>query len=569
MSILGASFQIGRSALATYQSALAVTGQNIANVGNPDYARQSGRLATLDGGLTPSGHQVGAGVRMTGLVRNFDAAVENRLRVALGARSGAETSQQAWLQTESLYNELTDADLSTQLNNFFNAFATLEINPQDASTRSLIRSSAENVAGEFQRLHKGLVSQVEDLNVRVGQAVDRADDIAGEIANLNKLIITEESRGVGVASALRDRRDGLLRELSEYLDIQVRETANGAVNVYVNSDPLIEAGRSRGLKTELRLEDGLEIFQVRFTDNNGLVRARDGLIAGVVDARDNAIRGQISALDGVARAFIGEVNRVQSTGVGLNAQQSLSGVHAVRDANAVLNDPTLGLPYPVSNGVMIVHVRNAQTGQETTRQIEVDLDGLNGDDTTLADLAAALDGVPGLSAGVTTDLRLQVTADAGSEVWFSEDTSGALTALGVGAFFEGDSASTINLHDSIRNNVSLIAASANGAAADGANAGRFALLQRDGTALLNGRTVQQAQADMFSTVAVGAANAQVRYDAADAVYSSMLAQREAVSGVSLDEEAINLSKFQTAFQGAARYLSAIDRLADDVLALVS
>ena len=35
MGLLGPSFQIGRSALAAYQAAIAVVGQNIANVGNP------------------------------------------------------------------------------------------------------------------------------------------------------------------------------------------------------------------------------------------------------------------------------------------------------------------------------------------------------------------------------------------------------------------------------------------------------------------------------------------------------------------------------------------------------
>ena len=52
MAILGSAFQIGRSALAAYQSAIAITGQNIANVGNANYTRQSGRLAALSGGMT-------------------------------------------------------------------------------------------------------------------------------------------------------------------------------------------------------------------------------------------------------------------------------------------------------------------------------------------------------------------------------------------------------------------------------------------------------------------------------------------------------------------------------------
>ena len=46
------------------------------------------------------------------------------------------------------------------------------------------------------------------------------------------------------------------------------------------------------------------------------------------------------------------------------------------------------------------------------------------------------------------------------------------------------------------------------------------------------------------------------------------AQREGLSGVSLDEEAINLMRQQRAFQGAARLVAAVDELMKTVLSLV-
>ena len=42
-------------------------------------------------------------------------------------------------------------------------------------------------------------------------------------------------------------------------------------------------------------------------------------------------------------------------------------------------------------------------------------------------------------------------------------------------------------------------------------------------------------------------------------------QREALSGVSIDEEAISLIKFQRAYQGAARFLSVVDRLLETLI----
>ena len=186
----------------------------------------------------------------------------------------------------------------------------------------------------------------------------------------------------------------------------------------------------------------------------------------------------------------------------------------------------------------------------------------------MADLAAALDGVAGISASVTTDNRLRIEVAAGSELGFSEDSSGALAALGVATFFQGQDASDIDIHSAVRADSRLIAASLTGETGDGQNAGRIASINAGVSDLLDHLSIQDFHATTINTLAVDAAAARTAEEAADAVHGSLVAQREAVSGVSLDEEAINLAKFEKAFQGAARFLGVIDQLADEVLALV-
>ena len=65
-----------------------------------------------------------------------------------------------------------------------------------------------------------------------------------------------------------------------------------------------------------------------------------------------------------------------------------------------------------------------------------------------------------------------------------------------------------------------------------------------------------------------AAAAKAGNDAANSIMTSLQAQRESISGVSLDEESIQLIKFERAFQGAARYVSVVDGLIDEMLNLV-
>ncbi len=74
--------------------------------------------------------------------------------------------------------------------------------------------------------------------------------------------------------------------------------------------------------------------------------------------------------------------------------------------------------------------------------------------------------------------------------------------------------------------------------------------------------------NLVAETAVAGAAARSATEAADVIVGALTAQRESVSGVSLDEEAINLLRYQRAFQASARYVQMVDRLIGEMLALV-
>jgi flagellar hook-associated protein 1 FlgK len=564
---LGASFQIGRSALAAYQSALALTGQNIANVGNANYTRQSAQLTALAGGYTLGGIVAGTGVGIDALRRHLDEALESRLRLAQAERSGAQTCHELLSRIENIYNELGDSDLSSQLGGLFSAFSSLQTDPTDTAARNTVLTSAASVVATLQRQRSGVLGIVSDLNDGAVAATEQVNDSLRQIAQLNQQIVAASARGRGGDSALRDQRDALLRGLSEVMDLQTREQANGSLNVYVGSQPLVEFSQARTLTTARVRVNGVERMDIRFADDNSTVPVSAGQLGALVAARNTASE-QVQSLDQLANGLIYEVNRVHASGVGLAGYTQLTGSYAVADFKAPLNSAAAGLAFPIQNGSFVVHLRNQTTGLETTQLVKVDLDGVGAADISLADLAARLDAVPGLQAGITTDNRLQLNADSGYEVSFTEDSSGALAALGLAGFFTGTDAATIQVADAVRNNPNLIAAGLNGAPGDGGNAGLLAAVGTRASALLGGNSVQDFHAGLVSRLATETAAAQAAFDAEDTVYSGLRAQRESTSGVNLDEEAINLTMFERSFQGASRYLSVVNSLADEVLNLV-
>jgi len=108
----------------------------------------------------------------------------------------------------------------------------------------------------------------------------------------------------------------------------------------------------------------------------------------------------------------------------------------VLDTTVNLNAAAADLPFRIENGSFFMHVTHQDTGQRETFQVNVD-----GDADSLDDLINAINAgipVPNVTAGVTTDGLVTLTTAAGYEVSFSDDSSGALAALGVNTFFAGE-----------------------------------------------------------------------------------------------------------------------------------
>ena len=105
------------------------------------------------------------------------------------------------------------------------------------------------------------------------------------------------------------------------------------------------------------------------------------------------------------------------------------------------------------------------TGTPVAHRIEVQLDG-GSDDTTLESLAADItDQVTGVTATVTSDNRLALSAEDGLTFVFGfdgqqarEDTSGILAALGINTFFVGSDARDMAVNDVLVEQPALLAA---------------------------------------------------------------------------------------------------------------
>ncbi len=567
MSLLGA-LNAGKSALATQQAALQVTGNNIANAGNTDYTRQVSHVTSARDQQIKPGMFIGTGVNLSSIQRQIDEALQGRIRGSISDDASSQTMQQWIGRVESVFNELSDEDLSTQLSQFFGSWSNLANKPQDVGLRQVVLQNGDSLAKWMNNLRGDLTNLQSDVDRQLASLVVTADELAGQVADLNGQIVINEAGGTGQANALRDQRDVVLKRLSELIDIKTVPGDNGIINVFVGSEPLVFNTENRGVALRQETIDGELVTKVIFKANNGVMKLGSGQIGALNRVRAEQIDGVIAEVDRIAAGLIFELNRIHASGQGLEGFDQVIGGNGVDDTAAALNDAKSGLSFTPVNGSFVVHVKEKATGLITSTLVQIDLDGLDGDDTTLASLAADLDGIDNLSANVSGG-RLRISADSAAvEFSFSQDSSGVLAALGVNGFFTGKDARDIAVSAAVADRPQRLAASKNGEKGDNQTALAIAGLQEVALRALGGATLTETYEAMVNGVAVQASTAASAAEAAMVVRQTLESQREALSGVSLDEEAINLMRQQRAFQGAARVIAAVDELMRTVLQLV-
>ncbi|MCZ6612864.1 MAG: flagellar hook-associated protein FlgK, partial [Planctomycetota bacterium] len=156
---------------------------------------------------------------------------------------------------------------------------------------------------------------------------------------------------------------------------------------------------------------------------------------------------------------------------------------------------------------------------------------------------------------------------SGYEISFSDDTSGALAALGINTFFTGMNAATIGVSQTVVDDPNLLAAGSRHVAGSNGTALGLADLSNVQFTELGGRSMREFWQHSVNALAVQAAASNTAVNASRLVRESLAAQVQAVSGVSLDEETINLLMFQRQFQAAARFIRVTDEMLQTLMSI--
>jgi flagellar hook-associated protein 1 len=574
---LSSALQIGRSGLMVSQAAIQVAGNNMANAATEGYTRQVASLTPAQGQRYGSNAFIGRGVQLEGIGRQVDEAVRSRLRLAVSEESAASVNLDVLSQTEAILGELSESDLSSQLNSFFNAWSELANTPNDMTARNVVISEGETLGLFITRLRSDLTQLEAQIEEMLRGEVAQADELLSRVAQLNEDIVKAE-QGRGEAGGLRDQRDIILTELSELMDVTVVEQASGAVDVLVGSLPVVLGNNSRGLELDARTIDGATVLTIRDKIGHSALDIQSGTIGARFNQRNELVQPTIDDLDSFTNALIFEVNRIHSQGSGGTGFTEATGttVFTPEEAGRAMSSADSTLAFPVGNGTFEINLVNVDSGQKQTFQIEVDLDriddsGIAGtsDDDSLDDIITKINAISGVSAELNSEGRLSISADGErNAITFSNDSNGFLAAAGVNTFFTGTSAGDIGIAGNVNGDPAMLAVSLDHV--NGSNTGAVAManLQSRGLEQLGGVSLRDTWLNTVSEVGIAGSAASTRLQSATLIRESVQGQDLASSGVSLDEEAMNLMNFQRQFEASTRFLAVIDELTQALLTIV-
>jgi flagellar hook-associated protein 1 FlgK len=325
--------EISKRALWTGQAALDVVNHNTSNASTPGYSRQTANIQTTFPYTLPSMNkstmpgQLGTGVEVQSITRVRDAYLDKQFRRENQAKGYWTTQEEMLSKIEGVFNEPSDSGFQTVMNRFWQSLQELAKNPQLDATRAVVRQRGVDLAEAFNHTFNSLIEQQMDINSVIKIRVDDVNNMTAQISELNDQIVKIESVG-DKANDLRDKRDLLLDQLAEIINIQVNESSTGAVTVETAGQTLLQGPMVVRMSTTTVMgTNGQELVSPVWESSGLPVILTDGVIKSLVDARDDSVlagdgrigvQGYINQLNNLAQTIIADFNTQHAAGYDFN-----------------------------------------------------------------------------------------------------------------------------------------------------------------------------------------------------------------------------------------------------------
>lgn len=535
------SLETAKRALTTQQSAIATTGHNIANANTLGYTRQRVSLTATEaypsvGQNSPMmPGQLGTGVKADQIERIRDSFVDMQYRKESSKLGYWESKSKMLSQMENVMDELSGTGISNSMDQFWNSLQDLATEPENEGARRVVRERGSALVDTFNYMYSSLKAIQKDNRSELENTEDNINSMLKQINQLNKQIGAVEPNGY-LPNDLYDERDRLLDSLSTMMNIKVESkssgglaqaSAEGLYDVYMatpegdiltdsNGQPikLIDASTktANGIHIQFDSREELDspVTSIKFFKLNDDPTASSKFAGIDTDSDADTANGLYTLSDFQALNTQGKLKGVME-GYGYMEGQEIKGVY-----NSMFADLD-EMVYTFATAFNEVH-RSGFSLNEIQDGVARDIDFFRFTDSN-------------------------ITAD---------NPRGAATSIA--------------LSQEVMEDVENIAAATEPSTGNGTNALNLAkvkdsILDYGG----NKTNVQSFYQGIIGKLGEQASEANRMEKTSGILKDSVEQTRMSVSSVSIDEEMIDLIKYQQAYNSAARMITIVDEMLDKVI----
>lgn len=218
---------IGKSGIYAANAGINTTAHNISNAETEGYSRQQVKQeASTAIRVYNSYGMAGTGVDVKDIVQIRDEYYDQKYTRNNTIYGEYSTKQYYMREIENYFNELNLEGFTTTFNQMYDSLQELSKNPADLTIRTQVTSFGQSFCEYFNFISESVKKIQDECNIEVKNQVERINSISARVASLTKQINTLEVNG-SRANDLRDQRALLIDELSEIGSISVKEQVVG------------------------------------------------------------------------------------------------------------------------------------------------------------------------------------------------------------------------------------------------------------------------------------------------------------------------------------------------------
>jgi flagellar hook-associated protein 1 FlgK len=562
---------IGASGLQAAQQQLDTAAHNVANASTPGYSRQQVLLVESPPESIPAFNrsglpgQIGSGVTVAAITRVRDVFLDQQVQAQSSIQGEWQTRQQELSKVEAIFPEPSSSGLGSVISKYYSAWQDVASSPTSSAARTALTEQASSLALALNSASTQLGMVSSGIDTQVGQQVQTINTLAGQIASLNGQIQRVTVAG-GHANDLMDQREQLLEQLSGIVPTTVLTQPDGTMTVLVGGTDLVTNVHARAVTTQTNASGHTDPV---WSDGSPLALS-SGSLKALTDLRDKDVAGYQSQLNSLAQGIADSTNALHERGIDANgnAGQQFFTYRAGNAAATLAVNPAIA-----ANPQLVAAAASANApGDNSVAGAIADLQNAK----SYAAGVAGTDIVGGtdLTAGTTARLMTIAADSAAAQTYTFSGSGNSLTLTGANG-----SAQTITVPDTAAGSQQVLNFDQLGISltvSTGASTKAGTDLVSDLTTAGH-NTLQVASlytppattADFYATFigGVGSASAQASdtYSNQQLLVSQLNTQVAQTSGVSLDEEATNMLRFQHAYQASARVITVMDEVLNTLI----